>query len=94
MSSPGIRGGVPVPVENWEAANQRMQSRAAAETGSGFLDLRSVSVGHDTCTPVDGERFISGVVDTTSPAWHMWVHPTAVGSRFIADQVSQVVGRA
>ncbi|KPM11591.1 SGNH-hydrolase-like protein [Sarcoptes scabiei] len=88
---PGHPGGLPIPVENWEQANQHMQSRAAAETGAQFLDLREASAGHDTCTPVDSERFISGVVDTTSPAWHMWIHPTAAGTRFIADQVGKAV---
>lgn len=88
---PGHPGVIPVPVENWEMATQRMQSRAAAETGAVFLDLRSRSAGHDTCTPDDRGRFISGVVDTTSPAWHMWLHPTDAGSQFIADTVAETV---
>ncbi|SDR69865.1 GDSL-like Lipase/Acylhydrolase family protein [Nocardioides scoriae] len=63
-------------------------ARAAAATGSTYVDLDGVSEGHDACKPL-GTRWIEPVVGTTNP---VIVHPNALGERKMADRAMAVLG--
>jgi hypothetical protein len=80
--------GLPVPVlgdvERWLQATQR---DAAREIGATFVDVRAASAGHDTCSTPDAERYVAGVVDTTTPNYNFLFHPSDKGSQLIADLV-------
>jgi hypothetical protein len=73
-----------------ESAVQTMQRQSAAEIGARFVDLKAASRGHDSCAP-DTERYIAGLVDTTTPDYKMIIHPSQAGQRFIAEQLGAVV---
>ena len=61
--------------------------RAAAATGSTYVDLSSVSEGHDACQPV-GVRWIEPVLQGTNP---VVVHPNALGERHLAKRTMRVL---
>lgn len=63
-------------------------SRAAAATGSTYVDLSGVSEGYDACKP-PGTRWVEPVVGTTNP---VIVHPNALGERGMAEQTIAVLG--
>lgn len=73
-----------------ENAVQAMQRQSATEIGAQFVDLKSASQGHDTCAP-DAERYIAGLIDTTTPDYKMIIHPSQAGQRFIAAQLGAAV---
>jgi hypothetical protein len=56
--------------------------RAAAATGVTYVDLSTVSVGHDACQPI-GVRWIEPVVGGTNA---VIVHPNALGEAQMAAQ--------
>jgi hypothetical protein len=64
-------------------------ARAAAETGSTYVDMSRVSEGRDGCEPV-GQRWVEPLVYATQP---IPVHPNAAGERALADQVMAAIGR-
>ncbi|WP_297009134.1 GDSL-type esterase/lipase family protein, partial [uncultured Corynebacterium sp.] len=80
--------GLPVPVltsvENWLADTQR---DAAAEIGATFVDVKGPSAMHSTCSTPDSERYVAGLVDTTTPNYNFLFHPSDKGSQLIADLV-------
>ena len=49
--------------------------RAAAATGATYVDLNTVSNGHDACQPI-GVRWVEPVLQGTNP---VIVHPNALG---------------
>ncbi len=61
--------------------------RAAAATGSTYVDLSGVSEGHDACRPV-GVRWIEPVLQGTNP---VVVHPNALGESQMAAQTMRVL---
>lgn len=63
------------------------QRHVAHEHGLRFVDVADSTRYHDTCAP-DGERFVSGLLDTTSPQYQMSLHPTVPGSQAIADALT------
>ncbi|WP_420099062.1 GDSL-type esterase/lipase family protein [Corynebacterium sp.] len=73
-----------------ETAVQAMQRQSAADIGARFVDLKSASQGHDTCAP-EAERYIAGLVDTTTPNYKMIIHPSQAGQRFIAGKLGAAV---
>ncbi|MGO1949289.1 MAG: GDSL-type esterase/lipase family protein [Mycobacteriaceae bacterium] len=87
---PDLPAGIPVPllrdVENW---NRQNQIDAAAEIGATYVEVKNGSAGNGTCAP-DQQRFVSGVIDTTTPDYNMIVHPSDAGSEFMADRVAGV----
>lgn len=89
---PGFPMGIPLPilnsVETWLAETQAI---AANEIGAKFIELRAASSGHGTCDMPDAERFVAGVVDTTTPDYNFMLHPTDKGSQFIADKVKPFI---
>ncbi|HIW91064.1 MAG TPA: esterase [Candidatus Corynebacterium avicola] len=80
--------GVPVPplrdVENWNRDNQRS---AAAQIDAEFVDIMDGAREHDTCAP-DQARYVSGIIDTTTPDYNMVFHPSDAGSRHVANTVA------
>lgn len=80
--------GLPVPVltsvENWLADTQR---DAAREIGATFVDVKGPSAAHSTCSTPDSERYVAGLVDTTTPNYNFLFHPSDKGSQLIADLV-------
>jgi hypothetical protein len=61
--------------------------RAAAATGSTYVDLSGVSEGHDACQPV-GVRWVEPVLQGTNP---VVVHPNALGERHLAKRTMRVL---
>jgi hypothetical protein len=62
--------------------------RAAAATGSIYVDMTVVSNGHDACKPI-GVRWIEPVLQGTNP---VIVHPNALGEANMAKQAMSVLG--
>jgi lysophospholipase L1-like esterase len=61
--------------------------RAAADTGSRYVDFSRVSEGHDACRP-PGVRWIEPVLQGTNP---VVVHPNALGERHLARRTMRVL---
>lgn len=61
--------------------------RAAAATGSTYVDLSAVSEGHDACQAA-GVRWIEPVLQGTNP---VVVHPNALGERHMATRTVRVL---
>jgi lysophospholipase L1-like esterase len=62
--------------------------RAAAATGTTYVDMSRVSTGHDACQPI-GVRWVEPVLQTTNP---VVVHPNALGEYRMAAQAMKVLG--
>lgn len=62
--------------------------RAAAAAGATYVDLNTVSNGHDACQPI-GVRWVEPVVGGTNP---VIVHPNALGEAKMAEQAIKVLG--
>jgi lysophospholipase L1-like esterase len=62
--------------------------RAAAATGAKYVDLNTVSNGHDACKPI-GVRWVEPVVGGTNP---VIVHPNALGESRMAEQAIKTLG--
>jgi lysophospholipase L1-like esterase len=62
--------------------------RAAADTGATYVDMSTVSDGHDACQPV-GTRWIEPVLWGTN---YVPVHPNATGEAAMADRTADVLG--
>lgn len=88
---PNLPLGVPAPTINgWERHHRDNQREAAGQIGASFLDVNAKSTGHSTCAK-DGERWVAGLIDTTTANYNMVFHPSRGGSAFVADQVSLAV---
>jgi lysophospholipase L1-like esterase len=74
-------GDVPY-VRDIQATLNDAVSRAAAATGTTYVDFSTVSEGHDACQPI-GVRWIEPVVTGTNP---VIVHPNALGEAQMAAQ--------
>lgn len=85
---PNAPGGFPFPaLAAAEAGTENNQRAAAQATGATFVDMRLPSGGHGTCAP-DRERYVAGIIDTTTPNYNMNTHPSDLGSQFIADRLA------
>jgi lysophospholipase L1-like esterase len=62
--------------------------RAAAATGTTYVNLNTVSTGHDACQPI-GVRWVEPALGGTNP---VIVHPNALGERRMAAQAMAVLG--
>lgn len=76
-------------IRDLQATLNRAVARAATETGATFVDMSTVSEGHDACQP-EGVRWIEPQVGSSAP---VKVHPNVDGQRAIADQVGAALGR-
>jgi hypothetical protein len=61
--------------------------RAAAATGATYVNLNTVSNGHDACQPI-GVRWVEPVLQGTNP---VIVHPNALGESEMAAQAMTVL---
>jgi lysophospholipase L1-like esterase len=61
--------------------------RAAAATGATYVNLNTVSEGHDACKPM-GVRWVEPVLQGTNP---VIVHPNALGEAQMAAQAIKVL---
>jgi hypothetical protein len=61
--------------------------RAAAATGTTYVNLNKVSEGHDACKPI-GVRWVEPVLQGTNP---VIVHPNGLGEREMAAQAMRVL---
>ena len=84
---PIAQGDVPY-VRGIQAALNDAVRRAAAATGSTYVDFNTVSNGHDACKPL-GVRWIEPVLQGTNP---VIVHPNALGESEMAAQTMTVLG--
>lgn len=89
---PNLPLGVPLPGAYAEETIRDMQRQGAEAAGMGFVDNYALTAGHDTCSRDDDQRYVSGVVDFTSPAYEMGVHPTSVGHAAIAANNARALG--
>jgi len=62
--------------------------RAAAATGTTYVDMSAASNGHDACQPI-GVRWIEPVLQGTNP---VIVHPNALGEAEMAARAIKVLG--
>lgn len=84
---PIAQGDVPY-VRGIQATLNDAVGRAAAATGSTYVDFTTVSNGHDACKPL-GVRWIEPVLQGTNP---VIVHPNALGESEMAAQTMAVLG--
>jgi lysophospholipase L1-like esterase len=78
---PVARGDVPY-LRSEQATLNDAVKRAAAKTGAKYVDMSTVSEGHDACQPI-GTRWIEPVLQGTNP---VIVHPNALGEQHMAAQ--------
>jgi hypothetical protein len=78
---PVAEGDVPY-VRGIQATLNDAVKRAAAATGSIYVDMNTVSEGHDACQPI-GTRWIEPVLQGTNA---VVVHPNALGEQQMATQ--------
>jgi lysophospholipase L1-like esterase len=84
---PVAEGDVPY-VRGIQATLNDAIRRAAAATGSTYVDFSVVSDGHDACKPL-GVRWIEPVLQGTNP---VIVHPNALGESEMAARTMAVMG--
>lgn len=89
---PGMPVGVPVPGRFAEDAIRQMQRVGAQRNGMAFVDNVALTRGHNTCTPNDKARYVSGIIDTTSPHHEMMLHPTVAGHAALAANNAAALG--
>ena len=83
---PVAEGDVPY-VRGIQATLNDAVRRAAAATGTTYVDFTTVSDGHDACKPI-GVRWIEPVVAGTNP---VIVHPNELGEAQMAAQAMKVL---
>jgi hypothetical protein len=87
LKMPIARGDVPY-VRGIQATLNDAVGRAAAATGTTYVNLGTVSNGHDACQPI-GVRWVEPVLQGTNP---VIVHPNALGESEMAAQTMTVLG--
>jgi GDSL-like Lipase/Acylhydrolase family len=83
---PVAKGDVPY-LRRVQATLNDAVRRAAAATGSTYVDFSRVSEGHDACEPA-GVRWIEPVLQGTNP---VVVHPNALGEKHMAKRTVRVL---
>ena len=83
---PVAKGDVPY-LRGVQATLNDAVRRAAAATGSTYVDFSAVSEGHDACQPT-GVRWIEPVLQGTNP---VVVHPNALGEKHMAKRTMRVL---
>ncbi|MGN6814943.1 MAG: SGNH/GDSL hydrolase family protein [Solirubrobacterales bacterium] len=84
---PVAEGDVPY-VRGIQATLNDAVRRAAAASGSIYVNFNKVSEGHDACKPI-GVRWIEPVLQGTNP---VIVHPNALGEAEMATRTIKVLG--
>lgn len=88
---PGLPLGIPVPGHAFENAIRETQRAGAQAAGMDFVDNYAMTAGHDSCSTDDSTRYVAGLIDTTSPEWEFFLHPTVAGSAALAHNNSRVL---
>jgi lysophospholipase L1-like esterase len=83
---PVAEGDVPY-VRGIQATLNDAVKRAARATGATYVDMNTVSEGHDACQPL-GTRWIEPVLQGTNP---VIVHPNALGEQQMAIQAMRTL---
>jgi lysophospholipase L1-like esterase len=83
---PVAKGDVPY-VRGIQATLNDAVRRAAAATGVTYVNMNTVSNGHDACQPI-GVRWVEPVLQGTNP---VIVHPNALGEAQMAAQAMSVL---
>ncbi|WP_151082500.1 SGNH/GDSL hydrolase family protein [Nocardioides cynanchi] len=83
---PVASGDVPY-LRHVEATLNNAVRRAAAATGSTYVNLSRVSEGHDACQKM-GVRWVEPVLQGTNP---VVVHPNALGEKHLAKRAMKVL---
>jgi lysophospholipase L1-like esterase len=83
---PVAKGDVPY-LRHVQSTLNNAVRRAAAATGSTYVDFSRVSEGHDACQPT-GVRWIEPVLQGTNP---VVVHPNALGEKHLAKRTMRVL---
>ncbi len=84
---PVAKGDVPY-LNGIQATLNDAVRRAAAATGTTYVNVDGVSAGHDACQPI-GVRWIEPVLQGTNP---VVVHPNALGESQLAARTMRVLG--
>jgi lysophospholipase L1-like esterase len=84
---PVARGDVPY-LRGIQATLNDAVRRAAAATGTSYVNMNRVSDGHDACQAI-GVRWVEPVLQGTNP---VIVHPNALGESRMAAQTLRVLG--
>jgi lysophospholipase L1-like esterase len=84
---PVAKGDVPYLGDLQATLNDAVR-RAAAATHTTYVDVSTISSGHDACQPI-GVRWIEPVLGGTNP---VIVHPNALGESHLASQTMKVLG--
>jgi hypothetical protein len=84
---PVAKGDVPY-LNGIQATLNDAVRRAAAATGTTYVDVDAFSAGHDACQPI-GVRWIEPVLQGTNP---VVVHPNALGESQLAARTMRVLG--
>lgn len=71
-----------------EDATQDNQRTAASRTGVDFVDIRDKTRENNSTCGRDGERYVAGAFDVTTPQFNMQSHPSRAGSEFLAAEVA------
>ncbi|MGO1949871.1 MAG: SGNH/GDSL hydrolase family protein [Mycobacteriaceae bacterium] len=71
-----------------EDATQDNQRTAASRTGVDFVDIREKTRENNSTCGRDGERYVAGAFDVTTPQFNMQSHPSRAGSEFLAAEVA------
>lgn len=89
---PGVPMGVPVPGVLAENSIREMQRIGAERNGMTFVDNYALTRGHGTCSTNDSQRYVAGMIDFTSPAYDMSLHPTHLGHSVLARNNAAAIG--
>lgn len=88
---PNLSQGVPVSILAQVEVQNENNQRAAANAVKGiFVPMREASFGHTACAP-ENQRYVAGVIDTTTPNYNMSFHPSDLGSEFMASRIAAAV---
>ncbi|MER5884122.1 SGNH/GDSL hydrolase family protein [Streptomyces sp. NPDC001941] len=87
VTMPIAKGDVPY-LRDLQTHLNAVIARAAAETGSTYVDLSAASEGHDACKPI-GTRWVEPALFGTN---FVPVHPNALGEAKMAERVSAELG--
>ncbi|WP_156892686.1 GDSL-type esterase/lipase family protein [Corynebacterium sputi] len=77
-----VPGNLGVQYQDWMA---EQMGWAADKHDLVFVDNYNMTRGHSTCAPAE-QRYVTGIIDNETD-WNMQLHPTAEGSRVVAENV-------
>ncbi|HIW92010.1 MAG TPA: SGNH/GDSL hydrolase family protein [Candidatus Corynebacterium avicola] len=73
----------------YESDVQDIHRTVAERTGTEFIDIRDMTVEHNSTCGLDHERYVAGALDITTPQFNMQSHPSRAGSEYLASTVGE-----